>query len=149
MVPAGHAQVAPVPVSSVMVRSGQKLLPRINPHGLCGSCEEVQLPYAHATLVCITSPEFLGSQNSWDPRILGSQNAGDSLRGHFGGHFFLIFSHFSNFFGPVPGVFPGALGTMEWSSREVLGVFLDTFLYFFGSCWGRSPGIFPVLPDVF
>ena len=38
---------------------------------------------------------------------------------------------------------------MERSSRDLLGVFSDTFLHFFWKCSGRSPGIFPALPDGF
>ena len=36
---------------------------------------------------------------------------------------------------------------MERASREVPGLFRATFFDFFGSCSGRSRGIFPALPD--
>ena len=69
--------------------------------------------------------------------------------GHLGVTFFDIFRHFSDFFRDVPGMFPGCSGIIERSSRTLPGVFSDTFRHFFGSCPGRSPGIFPALPDSF
>ena len=38
-----------------------------------------------------------------------------------------VFGHFSDFFPLVPGVFPGGRGIIERRSREVLGVFWDSF----------------------
>ena len=55
----------------------------------------------------------------------------------------------SDFFQVVPGGFPGGFWAMEKASHEVPGVFRATFFDFFGSCSGRSPGIFPALPDGF
>ena len=52
----------------------------------------------------------------------------------------------SDFFGVVPGVFPGGFGIVERYFREVLGVFRAICVR---SCAGRSPGIFPALPDGF
>ena len=60
-----------------------------------------------------------------------------------------IFGQTSDFFGVVPGMFPGGLGIVEWCSRAGLGVFRATFFDFFRTCSGRSPGMFPVLPDSF
>ena len=37
-----------------------------------------------------------------------------------------IFGQKSDFFGVVPGVFPGGLGIVEWCSRAGLGVFRAT-----------------------
>ena len=60
-----------------------------------------------------------------------------------------IFGPKSDFFGVVPGVFPGGLGIVDWYSREVLGVFEELFPDFFGSCSGTYFGKNPALPDGF
>ena len=51
----------------------------------------------------------------------------------------------SDFFQVVPGGFPGGLGSVERSSREVLEVFRATGSHFFGKCSGRFPSNFPGL----
>ena len=60
-----------------------------------------------------------------------------------------IFGPKSDFFGVVPGVFPGGFFINDWYSREVPGLFRATFSDFFGSCSGTYFGQFAGLPDGF
>ena len=64
---------------------------------------------------------------------------GGSLRGHF-------FRHFYTFFGLVPGVFPGGLGIIERCSRDLLGVFWETFFSTFPEVFN---GVSQYFSDVF
>ena len=66
-----------------------------------------------------------------------------SLQGHF-------FDIFSDFFGHSPGVFPGGSGTMERCSRDLLGVFPETFFFdIFGSVLWCLPIFFQGVLGIF
>ena len=64
--------------------------------------------------------------------------------GHLGVTSGSLFRRFSDFFRVGPGVFPGGLGIVEGSSREVLGVFWDTFFRYFSDFSGLVRGGPPV-----
>ena len=67
-------------------------------------------------------------------------------RGHFFGHFSICFGLFRTCSRSVPMRFGHRRKVFPRGSRGVSGHF---FPHFFRTCSGRSPGIFPALPDSF
>ena len=59
------------------------------------------------------------------------------------------FEHFTEFFGPPPGLSQECLGTIGERPRTILGTFRDNFPDFFGKCSGSVPGPFPSMIHAF
>ena len=97
--------------------------------------ECVAVAVAEAVAVAVTeavaeADRSIHDQSIHDPSIHSRSINTNSREGV--GTFGTRFRFFSDFFGVVPGVFPGGLGIVERCSHEVLGVFWDTFSTFLG-----------------